>query len=216
MTETLARPSGVRYRGAVTRTTITTLACSIVALSGCLTLGTGTAPSEDDGEPTVEPGTYEVEGQTTENTCGVGSLALADSWSFDVVLKRKSKGGISWDVGNGPTPGSLEDDGDFSVESSFVQDMRTEEDSWKPPCSVKRSDVVKGTLAEVDEGADEDALGATFEGSMTFTFEPTEGSDCSDLVIGEERLAAQLPCVARYDLEGTAVEIEAEDEGVSE
>lgn len=185
------------------------------ATTGCLTLGGGTTPTDDDGgDETVEPGTYQVEGETTQNTCGTGSLALADSWSFEVVLKRTNDG-ISWDVGNGPTDGTLEDDGDFTITSSFVQDMRTEEDSWKPPCAIMRTDIVKGTLApsedDADAAADDEALSDPFEGTMTYTFEPTEGSDCSDLVLGEERLAAQLPCVARYDVEGTAVEIESDD-----
>ncbi len=195
------------------RPTIAAIGCSMLALSGCLTLGGGTTPTEDDGEQTVEPGTYDVEGTSTENTCGTGSLALASSWSFQVVLKRTSDG-ISWDVGNGPTDGALEDDGDFTITSSFVQDMRTEEDSWKTPCSIMRTDIVKGTLIpsedDADADADDDTLSDPFEGSMTYTFEPTEGSDCSDLVVGMERLAAQLPCVARYDVEGTAVVVEEE------
>lgn len=191
--------------------TIAAIGCAVLTLSGCLTLGGGTAPTDDGSEPTVEPGTYDVEGESTQNTCGTGSLALADSWSFQVVLKRTSDG-ISWDVGNGPTDGALEDDGDFTITSSFVQDMRTEEDSWKPACSIMRTDIVKGTLAASEMESDaSDVLSDPFEGSMTYTFEPTEGSDCSDLVMGEDRLAAALPCVARYDVEGTAVEVEDEE-----
>jgi hypothetical protein len=212
--ETLPQPDGICYRRAVIRPTVGFLLLAY-GISGCLTFGEGGAATDDDGgEPTVEPGTYEVEGDTTMNTCGTGSLALADSWSFQVVLKRTSDG-ISWDVGNGPTDGTLEDDGDFTISSSFVQDMRTEEESWKPACSIMRTDIVKGTLAATEddtESDDEDALSESFEGSMTYTFEPTEGSDCSDLVIGEERLAAQLPCVARYEVEGNAVVVEEEAE----
>jgi hypothetical protein len=211
--ETLPQPESICYRRAVIRPTLGFLLLSY-GISGCLTFGQGGTPTDDDGgEQTVEPGTYAVEGESTMNTCGTGSLSLADSWSFNVVLKRTSDG-ISWDVGNGPTDGTLEDDGDFTISSSFVQDMRTEEDSWKPACSIMRSDIVKGTLAanaSEDDAEDEDALSDSFDGSMTYSFEPTEGSDCSDLVIGEERVAAQLPCVARYDVEGTAVEIESDD-----
>lgn len=187
-----------------------------VVIPGCLTMGSG-EPTDDGGDETVAPGTYEVSSDQASSTCGAGSLALGATWTFEVVLKETDDGkGVSWDVGNGPSDGTLADDGEsFTISSSFIVDMREgSENSYLPACSVKRTDLVQGKLPERD--SESDALGSTFEGSMTFTFEATEGSDCSDLLVGEERLAAALPCTAKYDLEGTAKEAPEDDEEVSQ
>ncbi len=176
-----------------------------ITLAGCLTLGS--APSESSSEDTAQD-TYQVSGKQTASTCGTGSLGLQASWEFDVVLKAADNGErISWDVGNGPKEGTLSKEGAFTIVSSFVVDMRENagadgENSFLPPCSVKRSDRVDGRLSAPSSDS---SLG-DFTASMTFRFELMPDSDCSDLLVGEDRLAAALPCVAKYDLSGAPAE----------
>ncbi len=80
--------------------------------------------------------------------------------------------------------------------------MRSPEtdDDWLPPCRIRRIDTVEG---EFDSARDR----SSFEGTMSFRYEATEGSDCSD-IIGEPEywgtvaVLGKLPCEASYEVFG--------------
>ncbi|NUP10327.1 MAG: hypothetical protein HOW73_30120 [Polyangiaceae bacterium] len=176
------------------RTAIALLLSS--ALSGCLTFG-ATPPEEEEEE--TSDNTFAVEAEKASSNCGTGQLTLDDTWGFDVeIVSHPRAGTIDWDTGDGAIEGTLEaEEKTFTVTAETVVDMRTSDSAaGLPPCSIRRVDELEGKL-------DHAGAPTSFEGSLSFKFEPTEGSDCSDLLYGEERLVEQLPCRVSYDLEGS-------------
>ncbi len=167
----------------------TTLALSLFAAGCDLSKLFG-----DEGDSSAE-GTnaerFAVEGTMDENTCGSGSLALSNTWSFEIALER-SGDTLYWN----DSPVSLSDDGlTFSAQAQAFFDVRGKEDSYLPPCTIVRTDRVEARLDSED-----DPTG--FEGTFELSYDPTDGSDCSDLLEGPERLAGFLPCSALYAIEG--------------
>lgn len=157
------------------------------AVASCI----GHAP-DGPGEPL---GKFHVEAKATANDCGEGALGLTSSWEFDVEL-RKTQSLLLWDNGKDIVEGRLEDDEkQFSFEITFDVDMRTEEDpAWLPECTITRTDTARGSLSSA--GADVEG----FSGGFTYVFQPTEGSDCSNLYGPDGPLFHLLPCTVEYDV----------------
>jgi hypothetical protein len=169
------------------------VASALVALlPGCQNLGAllGDDEASSTGGESDAQG-YSVEGRLEDNTCGSGSLALSDEWDFDVAIRRTGQS-IAWE----DTPAELADDGvSFTAEAQAFFDVRGPEDAYLPPCTIVRSDRVEGRF---DDASDPSG----FEGTFLLSYAPTEGSDCTDLLEGPERLVGFLPCEARYVIEG--------------
>jgi len=161
----------------------------LVVLCGCDPFG---HPPDVDGEL----GTYHVEATATDNDCGEGALGMTSRWAFDVELSR-TEHELHWDNGYDVVRGPLGEDGrTFAFEASFDQDMRTEQDpAWLPACSIRRTDAAEGELSSESEDV------ASFTGSLSYTFAPTEGSDCSDLAGAQGPVFRKLPCRVRYAID---------------
>lgn len=182
------------------------LACAS-SLVGCLTFGPGGSsnPEDDDGESS--PSTFDVAATQRESSCGTGQLQLDASWSFEAdLVAQPSEGIVSWDIGEGSSDGELDtEERTFTVSSSHVVNMRTSQDpAGLPPCSIRRVDELE---AKLDDAAEP----TSFEGTLTYRYEPTDGSDCSDLLVGDARIVAALPCVVVYEIEGEARAAEEAD-----
>lgn len=185
-------------------------------LTGCFDIfGMGSeesSESEEENKPDsdlVTIGVYDVEVSLEASDCGQGSITIAPSLAFEATLSEdKEQTAIFWDSGAGPKEGVI-DGRAFAFGSSFVVDMRSPEtdDDWLPPCRIRRIDTVEG---EFDGTRSRDS----FEGMMSFRYEATEGSDCSD-IIGEPEywgtvsVLGELPCEAIYDAVGV---VPSEDE----
>ncbi len=173
------------------------LALALALASGCTfgPLGSG----GDESEPTANEdaiGVFDVVLERESSSCGTGTLGLTEGWGFTITLGRQEDGaGIVWDLGGGDHVAELGEDGtSFRLATVAVIDMREGETSmFLPPCSVERTDALEAKL-------DDREAPTAFAGAMVYAFKPTEGSDCSDLLLGEDRVAARLPCVASYDL----------------
>lgn len=184
-------------------------------LPGCFDIfdlgGSDSTESEEEESPPAESdlvtiGVYDVGVTLDESDCGQGSVVLEPSWSFETTLSEdEEQTSIFWDSGAGPKEGTLSEDGtEFAFASSFVVDMRSPEtdDDWLPPCRIRRIDTVEG---EFEAPRDR----ASFEGKMTFRYEATEGSDCSDIIgqpqyWGTQAVLGKLPCEAAYEAVGVA------------
>jgi hypothetical protein len=153
-----------------------------------------------------ELGTFHVEATATDNDCGEGALGMTRTWAFDVELSRTARE-LHWDNGYDVVRGSLGEDGtSFTFETSFVQDMRTEDDpGWLPPCSIERSDAAAGELS-----SDGDDV-ASFSGELAYTFAPTGGSDCTDLYGSQGPVFLRLPCTVRYAIDAERTRAPGED-----
>ncbi len=140
-------------------------------------------------------GKFHVEAKAKSNECGEGALGMTETWEYDVELRRTADL-ILWDNGKDIVEGRLEkDDRQFSFEITFDVDMRTEEDpAWVPDCTITRTDRARGSLAN----ASDDVEG--FTGRFSYVFEPTEGSDCTNLYGPEGPLFHLLPCTVEYEV----------------
>ena len=179
---------------------------SLLAFAFLLALGCGKRP-----ELGGELGTFHVEATATENECGEGSLGMESAWAFDVELARQEQE-LHWDNGYDVVIGALEEDEQtFAFDSAFDMDMRTEEDpSWLPPCKIRRIDTATGKLSSSTEDVE------SFAGEMTYRFEPTAGSDCSDLASAEGPLFLKLPCSVRYEVAAERTRAPGEDGALNE
>lgn len=191
---------------------IASLVVVLASGAGCLlpdggSGGSGATSSSGSSNTQGDGASYSVDATETDSTCGEGSLSLEAEWTFDATLDvDEDAGTVSADLGTGKIVGTLGDDGKtFDLVTTIVVDMRAGTDQTAmPPCSIKRTDTLTGTL---DQG---DALDPTkeptdtgFSGVLTYHFEPTEGSDCEDLLLGETPLVTQLPCDVAYDVTAT-------------
>ncbi|MDI3282972.1 hypothetical protein [Polyangium sp. 15x6] len=170
---------------------LSTRSTLLVGLAGALLAGCGDG-KVDPHHPGELLGTYEVSATRETTTCGEGALGSTATWEFEVRLSR-GDGVLYWDSGAEVTAGTLgSDDRRFSFDTSLVVDMRAGgTPSNLPPCTIVRGDRAEGLL-------DEDAGG--FSGELAYTFTPSQGSDCSDLVTGPAPTFAALPCTMTYVL----------------
>ncbi len=169
--------------------------------------GSGSSSSSGASTTQGDGASYTVDATETDSTCGDGSLALEAEWTFEATLEvDEDAGTVTGDLGTGKIVGTLADDGKaFDLVTTIVVDMRAGTDQTAmPPCSIMRTDTLNGTL---DEGASLDPTKEPtekgFSGTLTYHFEPTQGSDCEDLLLGETPLVAQLPCDVTYEVTAT-------------
>jgi len=153
--------------------------------------------TRDAHQPGAQLGTFHVVGTRVSNTCGEGALGTTPTWEFDVDLARDD-GVLYWDNGAEVVSCALaDDDKTFSVETLIVVNMRSEETTGYGPCSVRRRDVASGALSDAGEDVKK------FTATLAYDFAPTEGSQCWDLVEGEQPIFAALPCAMTYTLSAT-------------
>lgn len=147
---------------------------------------------KDPHDPGESIGTFHFTATQTKNTCGTGALGAPETWEFDVSLARGEES-LYWNSGGQVIVGELSDDGKaFEFAADVEIDMRDPDDGWSPPCSMARHDVVKGALKSQDDAV------VSASGTLSYSFKPTEGSDCADLVTSETPVFAQIPCAMTY------------------
>lgn len=154
--------------------------------------------SQNAHNPGTDLGAFTVTANSTANTCGQGALGAQTSWQFDVHLARDTEGGVLfWNNGQASISGTLAADGEtFSFDTQVIQNMRDPNVVGPPPCSMARADHAEGKL----DTATGDVT--SFTGTLSYTFAPTSGSNCEDLVESETPLVLQLPCGFSYSMTG--------------
>jgi hypothetical protein len=158
-------------------------------LSGCSGLF-----GDKQAEPGEALGTFAVDAKVRTNNCGAGALAAPDDWNFDVKLERAT-GHLIWDNGQGVAQGTLSA-GAFQIASTVTIDMRSGMKQG-PPCSVARADSASGSLHETSGTVD------GFAGVLSYSFSPTQGSRCDDLVTSTMPTFQHLPCAIVFDMTAT-------------
>jgi hypothetical protein len=156
--------------------------CLLFALAAC---------GEGNGE---DVGNFQVEATRTESCGDTGLLASAPAMQLKVFLRRVGEASVHWDDGTGKMIGPYDGtDRSFVVQRSLVVDMRDEFPSGIP-CSIERIQRIEGSL-DADP-----SVAKGFEGELRYDYVPTEGSDCSDLLVGETAITRELPCAVVYEL----------------
>lgn len=179
----------------------------MLARIGLLALAAASSPSGcekifGDGSqnahmPGTDLGSFHVMAFETSNTCGPGALGAQGTWQFDVRLQRDT-GVLYWNNGQVSIPGGLaSDDVTFSIDTQVIQDMRDPQVVGPLPCSLTRTDHSSGQLDTAKDPV------KSFTGELSYTFTPTTGSSCEDLVDSETPLFASLPCALTYKMTGS-------------
>jgi hypothetical protein len=144
--------------------------------------------AKDDGRAFGDDlGRFAVGARLKSTTCGAQALDTPADWNFDVVLSRDYDL-LYWNTGKDAVEGTIEADGrTFSFSSETVVDFDM---SGNPrACSVVRTDSASGTF-------DDGKKMRSFEGSLSYSFAPKAGTDCSDLIAGAS--FDELPCSMSY------------------
>ncbi|MFO0591576.1 MAG: hypothetical protein U0441_28780 [Polyangiaceae bacterium] len=153
---------------------------------------------KDPHRPGEPLGTYHLVAKQTSNDCGDQALGAPAAWEFDVKLSWGT-GDLFWNSGGEVISGPVTDAGAFQIDTDVIEDMRTATEKGKPACSIARHDTAKGALKLTADG--EGATSAT--GTLTYAFQPTDGSSCGDLVTSDTPLFATLPCAMKYTFTAT-------------
>jgi hypothetical protein len=126
-----------------------------------------------------------------DDTCGADSLAAPERWTFDVKLSREG-GTLYWLNGREAIVGDIDKSGRFSFASHVDVPLRPQRGAAKG-CTLVRRDTASGKLSE---------SAASLSGELTYGYDATATSECSDLAIGTDGLPITLPCKLTYALSG--------------
>lgn len=147
---------------------------------------------KDPHQPGEPLGTFHLVADQKQNDCGDGALGAPAQWEFDVKLAWQDDS-LFWNSGGQVIPGTLSADRrSFEISSDVVINMRTSADTGKKPCSIDRHDIAKGTLVPDGTGV------SAAKGTLSYSYTPTSGSDCADLVASEAPVFLALPCGMSY------------------
>jgi hypothetical protein len=176
-------------------------------------------------------GAYHIQGKLLENTCGTAALPASDTLSFDVEIRQDEQGRGIWRLAMPPaTFGSLALDGSFvfELEHNYRVGMsqdpierlseldpealanpelveRLDEAGMQQPCTLVVVHRIEGTLYDVqddDAGVNDAGAEADLLGENEISIRAAQGSVCTAVLTTYGGPFDDLPCSARYALEG--------------
>ncbi len=180
------------------------------------------------GEDAKSIGRFEVQAELVES-CGQDTyLAAPEAYGFQVFLRRSGGSSLLWDDGSNRLLYDLDaTSGAFGGSTMIQVDLRnapqdltayglepedfldgdpfdeeTPADDTTPPCVIQRVARVEGVLDETTSAAGTTIRG--FEGTLSYRYDATDSSDCSDFLELPVPLASSLPCEVRYALDAAA------------
>lgn len=168
-----------------------------LALAPCLVLlGCNGTDRYSPGTPV---GTFNVAAKLTTLSCG-GSAP--DPWTFDVKVNHDAST-VYWIQGGAPISATVDADGHATFAAQTVTDVRAAT-AKVPGCSIARTDslgvyLIDGSTKPTTDPAELQ----TFEGTLSYTFAATEGSDCTTELAASGGSWEALPCTAAYTVKGT-------------
>jgi hypothetical protein len=156
---------------------------------GC---GDGRYDAKTPGEPI---GRFSMRGSLDRDECRATVLGVVDPWEFDLRLSR-SVNDLYWLNGREAISGDIaSDDRSFKFDT-HVDVPIIPARNGRGGCTLTRRDRAEGELSPDASSANELA------GSISFTYEPRVGSECSE-IIGVPGGFDRLPCRVDFDLRGT-------------
>jgi hypothetical protein len=166
---------------------LTLVASALAFASGC---GTGL--------PGTPMGTYGVTATQSTNTCG-GGLGAPSSYEFFVALSTSGSTLYwSWQDNQPISSGTLSP---VTLGGTQLQATLTASESGNVDptdagagaCNMSRADTLQVVLPSK-------TAPAAFTGTLSYTFEPAAGADCSDQLVASGGSYAQLPCEVEFSL----------------
>lgn len=154
----------------------------------------GGCPGDIPGEVV---GTYRVELDLEENTCGNGAAPFPDGKSYSVELRAEGPRGY-WHIADAPPYPGQHDAGQFDF--AFAQALELgSADAGTGGCIVLREETLRAHLDDApgDAGADDTRL----RGEHVIGFRADPQGRCRD-ERGPLREFERLPCRARYRIDG--------------
>jgi hypothetical protein len=153
---------------------------------------------KDPYHPGTKLGTFHVTAKLASSTCG----ATPNPWEFDVRLHHEGTT-LYWVQGGAPIEGQVDGHAHARLEAETLHDVRPA-DRKQAACAMARKDVLEVALVDgASQPTRDPSLTAAFDGTLVYSFAPTQGSECDDqLAAVKEGGFEALPCVVRYTLTG--------------
>ena len=168
------------------------LFAAVAMTSGCA--NPGELGHEDPKQPGEVLGLYALAGALSDDSCGAESLNAPEQWSFEVKLSRDGST-LYWLNGREGIVGEIDKAGSFAFETHLDLPFAERHGAAKG-CTIVRRDLAQGALAK-----SEDALTM----KLSYAYEQTSDSDCSEFVTGTDGLPLALPCSMTYSLDGERI-----------
>jgi hypothetical protein len=160
-----------------------------LATSGCLQLGDQPTDDQDPKSPGEVLGFFAVDGKLSDDSCGAESLSAPAKWSFEVKLSRDGST-LYWLNGHEAIVGEIDKAGAFAFETHLDLPLVPRRGAAKG-CTIVRRDSASGALAD-----------NAFKGKLTYAYQATSDSDCSEFATGVDGMPEALPCKLTYSLSG--------------
>ncbi len=146
---------------------------------------------KDPYNPGTPLGVFHVKGKLASNACAAPDQ-VPDPWEFEVKLSRDAAT-LYWIQGGLPVQGHLDANAHAQMTASDSREIRAADPKHNVSgCTLRRDDHLDATLGGEPVTA--------FKGTLSYTFSPTEESDCSDQITGAGGGFATLPCKVSYEL----------------
>lgn len=146
---------------------------------------------QDPKAPGDVLGFFSVQGKLGDDSCGAESLSAPAKWSFEVKLSRDGNT-LYWLNGREGIVGDIDKSGAFSFDTHIDLPFAARRGAAKG-CTIVRRDLARGTLNESQ---------TVLSASLTYAYEATKDSDCSEFTTGTAGMPEALPCKLVYSLEG--------------
>ncbi len=155
---------------------------------------------KDPTNPGEPVGTFHVTAKLTQTSCG----QPPNPWEFDVRLNHDGSV-LYWIQGSLPISGQVDASARAKLTTSVTSELRHADEVKKTPsCSVERSDALSVALSTAASTPAVDPGDVhSFSGVMTYTFAPTQDSDCNDQIMANGGGYDALPCTVTYEVAGT-------------
>ena len=175
-----------------------TRACCVLfacALTGCVAPGEQTLDDQDPHQPGDALGDFAVTGKLGDDSCGADSLNAPSTWNFEVKLSREGST-LYWLNGREAIVGDIDKSGRFAFETHLDVQLAEKHGAAKG-CTIVRRDLASGTHA---------SSSTSLTGKLTYAYDATSDSDCSELITGTNGSPVTLPCAMTYALTGAIIE----------
>jgi hypothetical protein len=166
--------------------------CALTS-SGCMQLGEQTTENQDPKAPGEVLGFFAVDGKLADDSCGAESLNAPGEWSFEVKLSRDGST-LYWLNGREAIVGEIDKAGGFAFETHLDLPLVQRRGAAKG-CTIVRRDSASGTLRD-----------AAFSAQLSYAYQATSDSDCSEFASGTDGMPEALPCKLGYSLRGVKLD----------
>lgn len=155
-------------------------------------LGEQQTESQDPKAPGEALGFFAVDGKLADDSCGAESLSAPAEWSFEVKLSRDGST-LYWLNGREAIVGEIDASGSFAFETHLDLPLVRRRGAAKG-CTIVRRDSANGALRD-----------AAFSAQLSYAYQATADSDCTELTTGVDGMPEALPCKLTYSLSGARV-----------